>query len=175
MQIYNSKERYGPISILLHWLMAFLIIAALILGVVMTQIPVRFSLYEWHKDIGLSILILVFIRFIWRLVNISPSLKTLPSGEQFAAKFVVLFCYAFMFIIPMTGWLLLSASDIPVSFLTFNLPELIEPNDNLDSLLLNAHKWLSYLLIILIIFHIAAAFKHFFIDKNKIMQRITKL
>ncbi|WP_019216426.1 cytochrome b/b6 domain-containing protein [Legionella tunisiensis] len=55
------------------------------------------------------------------------------------------------------------------------MPELIEPNDTLESLFLTLHIWLSYILIILMILHIAAAFKHFFIDKDKIMQRITKL
>ncbi|WP_051131868.1 cytochrome b [Legionella tunisiensis] len=114
MKIRNNEDRFGVISIFLHWLMALLMIAVVILGVVMTRLPVRFSLYEWHKDIGLSILILVFIRFIWRLMNISPSLTTLPYWEQLISKCMVYFCYAFMFIIPMTGWLLLSASDLPV-------------------------------------------------------------
>ncbi|KTD61868.1 cytochrome b [Legionella spiritensis] len=175
MQIQNNEDHYGVISIFLHWLMAVLMIAVVILGLVMTRIPMRFTLYEWHKDIGISILIWVCIRFIWRLINISPSLATLPFWEQLVSKCVVYFCYAFMFIIPMTGWLLLSVSDLPVTFLGFNLPELLEPNDTLESLFLSIHKWLSYILIFLMIIHIAAALKHFFIDKDKVLQRITRL
>ncbi len=175
MQIRNDKERYGAISILLHWIMALLMIVAVAIGIIMTRIPVRFSLYEWHKDIGLSILILVFIRLIWRLNNLSPSLKVLSTWEQLASKCVVLFCYSFMFLIPITGLLLLSASDIQISFLGFHLPELIAPSEYLDTMFLSIHKWLSYLLIIVMIFHIAASFKHLFINKDNIMQRISKL
>ena len=49
-------QRYTPIAMLLHWLIALLIVAAFTMGLVMTDIPgitpTKLKYFSWHKGMG---------------------------------------------------------------------------------------------------------------------------
>jgi cytochrome b561 len=175
MQIKNSNDHYGMIAMILHWAMAILLIALLILGLRMTGLPIsleKLKFYGWHKEYGILALILFIIRIIWRFMDITPSLS-LPLMEIIAARAVHWAFYGFMFTIPMTGWLITSAAGVPVSFFgLYVLPNLIRPNNDIMILFQEIHKWLGYGLITTIILHAFAAFKHHFINKDTILRRM---
>ncbi|MFI4918951.1 MAG: cytochrome b [Legionellales bacterium] len=175
MHLRNSKSHFGLIAILLHWIMALLIIGLLALGLYMVFLPIsleKLKLYGWHKEYGFLALALVTIRLIWRLINVLPSLS-LPWYELIAARLVHWAFYAFMFAMPISGWLVTSAAGLPASFFgLFTLPNLIEPNEELRQFFALAHKWLGYALIITIILHTSAALKHHFINKDNILRRM---
>ncbi len=175
MKIKNTTQRYGLIAILLHWLMAILLIGLLILGLYMTSLPIsheKLKLYGWHKEYGLLALFLVIFRLAWRLTNLVPVL-TLPLWEIIAARTVHWLFYVFMFAMPITGWLLTSAAGLPPSFFgLFVLPVLVSQNDQLMKLFQEIHSYLGYGLIALICMHVSAALKHYFINKDDILQRI---
>lgn len=178
MQLTNTQKRFGLVSIFLHWLMAILIIGMLILGIYMTDLPVspeKLKLFRWHKEFGVLILMLVIIRLAWRLSNAVPSLASLPLWEKLAARSAHWVFYGLLFALPISGWLLSSASGIPVSFFgLFILPDLISPNEEMRLLLVEAHEWLAYFLIAVLCVHIAASLKHHFIDKDDILRRMLK-
>src|SRR3990167_9432859 len=111
------------------------------------------------------VFMLVFLRLYWRYLNIRPDLA-LPWWEKYAALSVHWAFYGFMFILPITGWLLSSAAGIPVSFFGwFTFPDLVSPNEDLRLLITEIHMWLAYVLIAVICLHAAAALKHYFINK----------
>lgn len=171
----NSENRFGWVAIALHWVMAILIIGLLAVGIYMVDLPIglqKLKLYGWHKEYGLLALGLVLVRFPWRLFNITPRLS-LPLLEHIAARAVHYAFYIFMFAMPMTGWLITSAADLPASFFgLFVLPNLISPNEELRVLFQEIHKWLGYLLIATIVLHASAALKHHFINKDDILKRM---
>lgn len=173
--IKNTENRFGVMTIFLHWLMALLIIAILIAGIYMTRIPIsglKLKLFRWHKEFGMLVLMLVIFRFYWRVSNPRPELPLL-WWEKYSALSVHWAFYGFMFILPITGWLLSSAAGIPVSFFGwFTFPDLVSPNEELRLLLTEIHMWLSYVLIAVICLHAAAALKHYFINKDEILQRM---
>lgn len=172
----NTKNRYGSVAIFFHWVMAFLIIGLLALGIYMVQMPIslqKLKYYGWHKEFGMLALMLVIVRLTWRLRNINPSLKTLPKLEEIAARIVHWAFYFFMFLLPISGWLITSAAGLPVSFFgLFVIPNIIAPNESQLLLFAFIHQWLGYALIALICLHVSAALKHYFINKDDIMQRI---
>lgn len=176
MQIKNTQNRFGIVTILLHWLMAILIIILLAFGLYMTRIPIsalKLKLYGWHKELGMLVLMLAAIRIAWRLSNITPSLAALPWWEKLAARVMHWAFYGFMFALPISGWLMTSASGLPVSFFgLFLMPDLISPNEHWRLLLVDIHKWLAYGLILAFCGHTAAALKHHFIDKDDILRRM---
>lgn len=176
MQIKNTQNRFGIVTILLHWLMAILIIVLLALGLYMTRIPIsalKLKLYGWHKELGMMVLMLAAIRITWRLNNINPSLAALPRWEILVARAMHWAFYGFMFALPISGWLMTSASGLPVSFFgLFLMPDLISPNEHWRLLLVDIHKWLAYALILAFCGHTAAALKHHFIDKDDILRRM---
>lgn len=175
MQIENTKSNYGLIAILLHWIMAILLIALLILGLYMVQLPIsldKLKLYGWHKEYGLLALILVLMRIIWRFSNTTP-LLSIPWWEKVAARSAHWIFYILMFAMPITGWLMTSAAGLPVSFFGwFVLPDLVAADANLMNLFTEIHKWLGYGLIALLTIHITAALKHHFINKDDILRRM---
>lgn len=119
MQILNTENRYGMISILLHWIIAIIILVLIGLGLYMTNLPIgllKLKLYGYHKELGILILMLVMLRIMWRIVNISPSLGEIPTWEKYAARAVQLLFYIFMVALPISGWLLTSAAGLAPSF-----------------------------------------------------------
>jgi len=172
----NTKTQFGWISIGFHWIMALLIVVMLTVGIYMTRIPFSLSklkLYGIHKEIGMLILFLVVLRLSWRLANITPTLENLPSWEEWSAKAMHYLLYCFMFLMPITGWLVTSSAGLPVSFFgLFTIPIIISPNPDVQTVVTDIHQWLAYSLIAMIGLHSAAALKHHFIDKDSILRRM---
>jgi len=176
-QIHNTEHRYGLIAILLHWLMAMLIFTMLGLGLYMTSLVFsmeKLKLYGWHKELGILILMLAALRLLWRLTSIIPGLPAaMPQWQKLAARAAHLAFYGFMFVMPLTGWLISSAAGLPVSFFgLFILPTLIPADENLRLLFSEMHQWLAYALIATIGAHVAAALQHHFINKDNILRRM---
>lgn len=177
MQLTNTSLRYGLVAILFHWLMAVMMIALVVIGLWMTRMPIsllKLKLFGWHKEYGMLILFLVMLRIVWRIGNIVPLLpSTLPRWQKCAAHLVHWLFYILMIALPITGWLLTSASGLPVSLFGFVvLPDLVSSNESLRLLLIMIHQWLSYLLIFIFFAHVGAALKHHFINKDDILRRI---
>src|SRR5262250_488055 len=135
-QLQNSEGSYGAVAMALHWLMALLLSALVALGLYMTRLPdvgfdtwkIRLILY--HKQLGIVALTLVALRLLWRVGNVLPDLvETLPDWQKVVARFVHLCFYALMIALPLTGWLMSSATGIPVSVLGFTLPDLVSYDD----------------------------------------------
>jgi cytochrome b561 len=177
MLLKNSNTHYGKIAIILHWIMALLLIGLLILGLYMVELPIgleKLKMYGWHKEYGILVLMLVFMRFFWRLTNNTPSLN-IPLLEKIAARTVHWLFYLFMFALPITGWLMTSAAGLPVSFFgLFVLPNLVSANQQSLALYQEIHKWLAYGLIATFFLHSAAALKHHFINKDDILKRMLR-
>jgi len=81
MPLANTRARYGIVAMTLHWLIAVQSILNICLGLYMVQIlsdqdPARFAVVQFHKSVGLSVLVLSLIRLGWRLVNPVPPLPS---------------------------------------------------------------------------------------------------
>ena len=166
---------YGKIAIGLHWVMAFLLICLLVLGLYMVRLPIgleKLKLYGWHKEYGMLALMLVIVRLTWRLANKTPYLN-IPLLEKIAARTVHWLFYVFMFALPITGWLITSAAGLPVSFFgLFVLPNLVSSDSQSIAFYEQIHQWLGYGLIATFFLHTAAALKHHFINKDDILRRM---
>lgn len=181
----NTRTGYGTIAITFHWTMAVLIVGMLALGIYMHELPPTapetFQLYQLHKSIGFVVLALALFRLIWRLMNPTPKL---PDGmhklERLAAHLGHVGLYALLFAIPITGWFMVSASPWGIPTVVFNvlpvphlsIPELLGTKEQAESLFKAFHKYAAFLLIALIVVHIAAALKHHFIARDETLKRM---
>lgn len=177
MLIKNTKNRYGEVAVFFHWIIAILIIGLLSLGLYMASLstsPFQLKLFGWHKEWGLVVLALAFMRILWRFNNVTPLMSShLPNWQKLAANSMHWALYIFMFAMPLTGWLMSSAAGFPPSFFgLFTLPNLIAPNKILDSLFGEIHEYLGYALIAAIVIHIAATVQHYLFYKENILRRI---
>jgi cytochrome b561 len=178
-RLQNSTQRYGVVAMALHWLMAALLIALVALGLYMTRLPdvgfdtwkIRLILY--HKQLGMIALGLVALRLVWRVGNVLPHLvATLPDWQKVTARFVHLCFYALMLALPLTGWLMSSATGIPVSVVGFTLPDLLPYDDGLFHILVDVHRCLGYALIVCMAAHIGAAVRHHFLLRDNTLKKM---
>ena len=174
-----QNERYSGVSILLHWLIGIMIIAAFILGVYMTDLPDDYpgkytQLYMIHKSVGVLIFGLVALRLLWRLSHATPVYPaTMPAWQKAAAKGAVWGLYGLMFAIPLSGWAMSSAGGHPIRIFgleALQLPMLLAKNPELAHDIAEVHELLAFVMMGLVGVHAAAALKHHFIDKDGVLR-----
>lgn len=175
----NSSRHYGVVAIALHWLMALLLTALIVLGLYMITLPdagfdrKKITLIIFHKEYGILVLGLAALRLAWRIGNILPALvENLPDWQKVAARFVHLSFYGLMFALPITGWLMSSAAGIPVYFFGWNLPDYIAADEHIFRALIEVHKWLSYALIACLTVHAGAALRHHFLLRDDTLKKM---
>ena len=171
-------ERYSKTAIALHWLIALLIVAAFVLGLVMTDIPgltpTKLKYYSWHKWLGVTVLALAAGRLLWRLKQQPPAFPASMSAQQVkAAEAGHWLLYFLMFAVPLSGYLYTTAAGVPVVYLgLIKIPSLFAADPALKAFLKPVHYWLNMLLAAVVVGHIGAALKHQFIDKDGLLKRM---
>jgi cytochrome b561 len=170
----NTKETYGSLAKALHWLMAILLVCLLTVGFWLQDLGMPI-LYKVHKTLGFMILLLVIIRMIWKLMNVTPSYDDkLPKLMAFAGHAMHYALYALMFLTPLSAFIASNAAHRPVSFLfLFDLPLLFtDKNIELASKIMELHSVFAASLSWAIAAHVLAAFYHHFIRKDSILIRM---
>lgn len=176
----NTEWHYGAAAIALHWFMAVLIAALLVLGIYMVRLPdvgfdtKKIILILIHKELGMLALALVAVRLVWRQLNPLPRLtETLPEWQKVTAIFVHLCFYALMLALPVIGWVMSSAAGIPVSFLgLFTLPDFVPHDLDLFERLRLMHDWLGYAMAVFVCVHAGAALRHHFLLRDDTLRKM---
>ncbi len=169
--------RYTSTAIVLHWLVALLIFAAFPLGFYMHDLPLsptKLHLYSYHKWLGVTVLFLLAIRLAWRGTHRPPALPdSIPAWQQAASHIVHWGLYVLMLAVPLSGWLMSSAKGFQtVWFGVLPLPDLVGKDKALGEALSLVHTGLNYVLLALVVLHVAAAMKHRVIDRDDIVSRM---
>lgn len=185
----QRAARYSTVAIILHWLMALVIVAQVWIGIWMTDAienpatqAAAYEGYQFHKSLGLTLLVLAIARLVWRLAHPVPPLPaTMPAWQRVAALLSHRLLYAFMVLIPLSGWLYVStgwnsdtgtAFSIPtVWFGLFEWPHIpgLDRNGPLADVMMEAHELLAWALLALLAVHVAAALKHHFADRDRVL------
>jgi cytochrome b561 len=177
MPIRNTRQRWGSLSQLLHWLIVALIVLQAALGLTGVLLPLgvqKIAVLARHKSIGITILGLAAVRLIWRWLNPTPALPSnLKPVERFLAHFTHAALYVLLFAMPLTGWTMSSARGFPVSwFNLFQLPDLVPKSDALYNALVTTHAALAIALAGTVTLHVAGALKHHFVLKDDTLRRM---
>lgn len=173
----NTAERYGSLSIALHWLMLLLFVgvyAAIELkGFFPKGSEPREALKHWHFMLGLTIFALVWLRIAVRLSGPAPQIvPAMPQIQVVLAKLMHLALYVLMIGPPLAGWLILSAADKPVPFWGLELPHLTGPNEALAKQVKEAHELFGKIGYFLIGGHAVMALVHHYIQKDNTLTRM---
>ena len=185
MATRNSASSWGWPARLLHWAMAGLILFQLWLGFRMvwlvSDIYEKFGLYQTHKSWGFVIFALALVRIGWRAANRTPDL---PAHMGPRARMVVhgahLALYALMLALPVSGWLMASASTLQddygmktLVFMWFELPDPFVPGSKaLEAAFKAFHAFAAFGLAVLLLGHAAAALQHQFSHRDGLLRRM---
>ena len=179
--------RYTGTAIALHWIVALLVIVNVSLAWAWPLAPddmVR-PLINTHKSIGITLLLLVTMRLLWRLTHRPPALPDRHKPwEKRAAHTAHILLYVIMFALPLSGWIMDSAwakaADNPnFWFGLFEWPRLgfimtLDPvtKKSVHGLFGEMHEIAGYILYFLVVVHIGGALKHQFLDKDRELARM---
>ena len=180
---HSDRDRYTPVGIAFHWIMAALVILQLGWGWYMSVVPAggdKLHAFEVHSAIGLPILFLGVLRAIWRLVIPGPvndaDIPGLQSRIASATHFIFYLCF---FALPISGWVMWSTVSAPGPLYLGGIlpwPQLPfhELAPEVQWLIMDVaedvHHVLFIILIVLIPLHAGAALKHHFWDRHDVLR-----
>jgi cytochrome b561 len=171
----TERRQFAPLSRLLHWTMAAMIVTMLCIGVTMVASLANYHvLVSIHRPLGIAILILVVVRFVNRkLSSLPPFPATMSRAERRAATASEYTMYGLMFVLPLVGWGMLSAARFPiVLYGSFQLPFILPHDAMLYAVLRKTHTILAYFLFLTIIAHFGAILFHTFIVRDGMLMRM---
>jgi cytochrome b561 len=173
----NTTDRYGALTIGLHWLM-LLLLAAVYAAIELRGIFPKGSaendaMKTWHFMLGLSVLVLAVLRLCVRLSAPTPRIvPTPPLWQTRLAGLVHIALYVLMIGLPLAGWLMLSASGKPVPFFGLQLPMLLDANKELAGQIKEVHETVATAGYFIIGLHALAALFHHYIARDNTLLRM---
>lgn len=168
-----AQIRYGTGAVVLHWVIALALAFELALGFAMPHDERGFAMFQLHKSLGITILLLSLARLAWRLFHRPP--PAVEGGFQgFLARAVHVLLYVFMIGQPLTGWALVSTDPTGIPTLLYGAvpwPHL-PLAEAVNGIMEEAHEILATTGLALIALHIAGALRHQFLLRDGLLRRI---
>lgn len=176
MYIRDTSQGYGIVSRLFHWAMAVAIFGMFALGVWMVRLDYYSPYYnaapDFHRSLGILLLIALLGRWLWRATNPKPRPDGLSPFEQKASHAVHWGFYVLLLGLMVSGYLISTPDGQPIDvFGWFSVPSIIKAR-GLESSAGYVHRVVAYIVIALAVVHTLAALKHHFVDKSEILNRM---
>jgi cytochrome b561 len=168
--------RYHPLLVALHWLLAILIVGALLLGYFVLAAmpnadPRKIDILLIHMSVGMFILALMAARFIVRLRTLHPPDAT--TGYPLLDRLAPVTHYGFyvlVFSMVATGYATAILAGLNRSVFQRSGEPL--PPDFMAYPTLRAHGTLAAILAGFIVLHVLAALFHHFVLKDGLFRRM---
>ncbi|NKJ45195.1 cytochrome B [Burkholderia sp. SG-MS1] len=168
--------RYAGVLIALHWLIALGILGLLAVGFYMVGLPkglpVKATLINLHKSLGLTVFLLVLLRIVALAAFNRPPLPPMRAWQRAAARITQGLLYVGMIVMPLAGYLGSSFNRFGTRFWGLLLPKWGWEDPHLRELFFGIHEVMAYVLIALIVLHVAGALKHQWIDRDNLLARM---
>ena len=172
----TNRLQYGKPAKIFHWLIVALLAVQYPIGWFMPDIHPGMNPgagMVFHLSIGLTILALTALRFVWRLTHPVAPESSLPAWQRVSSEAVHWLLYVLVLATTISGWLFASFRGWSISFFYLvPLPMLASGNPAAGRAIDGVHQAAEWALLITIVVHIAAALAHIFIYRDRVMQRM---
>jgi cytochrome b561 len=171
----TDRLQYGTTAKVFHWLVAGLLLVQYLIGWLMPDVhagppgePMSF-----HISFGITILVLILMRFVWRLTHLVAPDNSLPAWQRLASEAMHWALYVLVLATTITGWLFASFRGWSVSFFyLFPLPMLASKSEASLKAFDGWHQTMEWMLLAFIGVHVATALVHLFGYRDRIMHRM---
>lgn len=166
-----GPSRYSTAAIVLHWSLALLLVFQLGLGWRLEDLPkgvAQFIAFQLHKSIGISILLLSLARLAVRAFKPRPALVCDSWMAMTLARMVHALLYVVMIGAPLAGWVLISTGKVRLQTMLFGLVPWpgLPLTQGWHEPAVAVHAALAWLLVGLIVLHIAGALRHHWLQRD---------
>jgi cytochrome b561 len=172
----TDRLQYGTTAKLFHWLIVALLAVQYPLGWLMPDIHRNMkpgAPMTFHVSIGITILLLIVLRFGWRLTHPVAPESSLAPWQRLSSEAVHWLLYALVLATTVTGWLFASFRGWSLSlFYLVPLPMLASNNPAAGKAIDGWHQAMEWSLLAFIGIHLVAALVHLFVYRNRVMQRM---
>jgi cytochrome b561 len=172
----TDRLQYGTTAKVFHWLIVALLLVQYPIGWLMPDIHGGMkpgAAMTFHVSFGIVILILIMVRFAWRLAHPVAPENSLAPWQRLSSEAVHWLLYALVLATTVTGWLFASFRGWSMLlFFLAPLPMLASENEAAAKALDGWHQATEWTLLVVIGIHVAAALAHIFIYRDRIMQRM---
>jgi cytochrome b561 len=178
--IRDSLSGYGIFTILFHWVTAVVTLLIFGLGIYLIHFggyssPNFLKIAHFHYAMGSLLFAWVAIRLLWRLTSKTPVALTQSFLTKMIIKLIKFVLYVLLFAIIITGYLTCTYEGQSIDvFGLFQVPSLVLLDNEQLNIVSLAHKYLSWVLIVIVVIHALAALIHHFIRKDKTLIRMIK-
>jgi cytochrome b561 len=170
------RLHYGTTAKVFHWTIVALLLVQYPIGWLMPDIHRGVqpgAAMTFHVSIGLSILMLILLRFAWRLTHPVAPESSLPAWQRVTSELVHWMLYVMVLLTTLTGWLFASFRGWSISFFyLFPFPMLSGENTAAGKSIDGLHQAAEWSLLVLLIAHIAAALVHLLYYRDRVMSRM---
>ena len=172
----TERLQYGTTAKLLHWLIVALLMVQYSIGWLMPDLHRNMkpgAAMTFHISFGIVILVLIVLRFAWRLGHPVAPENSLPPWQRLGSQAVHWLLYALVLATTMTGWLFASFRGWSMSFFYLvPMPMLAADNAAAGKAIDGWHQAAEWALLAMIVIHVAAALAHIFIYRDRVMARM---
>lgn len=177
--IRDSRDNYGIVSILFHWLSAVLTLFLFGLGFYLTSYgyySVDYLEYaHLHYALGILLLGLVSIRLLWRLTSKTPATLANKLPAKLSIKLIKFLLYVLLFAVLISGYLICTSEGQSINvFGWFQVPSFVLLETHQLNLAGLTHKYVAWGLLGLVILHAGAALVHHFFIRDRTLVRMLK-
>jgi cytochrome b561 len=176
--IRNTTAGWGCVARWFHWILAVAIIGMIGFGWWVNHVPARpdrFFYRSIHADIGYVVLLLTVLRLAWRVINPTPALPDdSRPWQRIAARFSHAALYLTVVLVAMLGWAHSGAHapDYSDFFGLFHVPQFTSPDREAARAYEDRHILFAYVLLALIVVHVAATAWHHYIRRDRVAVRM---
>lgn len=174
----QAGRGYTAASRWLHWLTALLVLATIPAGAVMVSEgisrPLQNTLFIFHKNVGVLILLLVFARLGLRAVaSPGPLPASVPDWQRLAAAVSHGALYVLLIVMAVSGYVRVVAGGFPLESLdAIGFPRLAPRSDPLAETAQAIHGATRFVLVAFILLHISAAVYHGAVRRDGVFGRM---
>jgi cytochrome b561 len=173
----ESASAYNTPARLFHWITALLLLVQYVLAWTMPDVhrdtkPV--GLIAWHLGVGVAIVLLVFVRLLWRSMHAAPpEPATLPAALRALGRYTHWLLYLLLIAVPLMGWANASSRDWSVTlFASIPMPPLSPTGSPVGHALGDWHRVFAWVLLALVGLHVSAALFHQFVLRDNTLARM---
>ena len=178
----NSAARYGFVTKALHWIVFVLILNQFVVAAMMLNTPqgqttagfTQGTLYNWHKSIGLIVLAVALVRYIWRKTTPLPDYApNLSDGEKRVLGWLEPTLYLCMFLMPISGFVFVMTGGYGVNFFgVWHLPNFIGKHPAIEPIADWTHRLTALVLLVTLLVHWTLVFRHQWIHRDRYPHRM---